>query len=264
MFRQLSNKIVLITGASSGIGESCAKIFHQNGNHVILCGRRVEKLNLIKEQLVSSNSSGKVFVSQVDVSSLESIEKMINGLPEDMKNIDILVNNAGLSLGMDPVSSLDVGKDLDAVMDTNVKGVFRVTRMVLPGMIQRNSGYIFNVSSIAGSMWYANGSAYCASKAAVTAFSDVLRKEVVQTKIRVTNVCPGLVETEFSLVRFSGDSDKAKKPYNGIIPLTADDIADNIFYCASRPEHVQITTIEAMANNQASTSVIYREPVENK
>ncbi|EAL66038.1 short-chain dehydrogenase/reductase family protein [Dictyostelium discoideum AX4] len=259
MFRKISNKIVLITGASSGIGESCAKIFHQNGNHIILCGRRVDRLNKLRDQLIANNSGGKVLACQVDVSSMESIDKMINELPEDMKSIDILINNAGLSLGMDSVSEIDAKNDLDSVIDTNVKGVFRVTRKILPNMIQRNSGYIFNVSSIAGSMFYPNGSIYCASKAAVNAFSDVLRKEVVSTKIRVTNVCPGLVETEFSLVRFNGDADKAKKPYNGIVALTPDDIADNIYYCASRPDHVQITTIETMANNQASTRDIYRE-----
>ncbi|KAN0008846.1 hypothetical protein ACTFIU_009512 [Dictyostelium citrinum] len=263
MFRKISNKIVLITGASSGIGESCAKIFHQNGNHIILCGRRVDRLNQLKDQLISNNTGGKVLACQVDVSSMESIDKMMNELPEDMKAIDILINNAGLSLGMDLVADIDPTKDLDSVIDTNVKGVFRVTRKILPGMIQRNSGYIFNVSSIAGSMFYQNGSIYCASKAAVNAFSDVLRKEVVSTKIRVTNVCPGLVETEFSLVRFNGDTDKAKKPYNGIVALTPDDIADNIYYCASRPDHVQITTIETMATNQASTRDIYREPTTN-
>ncbi|EGC29861.1 hypothetical protein DICPUDRAFT_93085 [Dictyostelium purpureum] len=261
MFRKISNKIVLITGASSGIGESCAKMFYENGNHIILCGRRVDRLNKLKDQLVLNNAGGKVFACQVDVSSMDSIDKMFNELPEEMKAIDILVNNAGLSLGMDAVVDIDARNDLDSVIDTNVKGVFRLTRKILPGMIQRNSGHIFNISSIAGSMFYQNGSIYCASKAAVNAFSDIVRKEVVSTKIRVTNVCPGLVETEFSLVRFGGDSDKAKKPYIGIDPLTADDIADNIYYCASRPEHVQVTTIEVMANNQASTRDIYRDQV---
>ncbi|KAF2070434.1 hypothetical protein CYY_008245 [Polysphondylium violaceum] len=262
MFRQLSNKIVLITGASAGIGEACAKIFYQNGNHVILCGRRLDRLNKVKEDLEKQQQKEankyKVLAVEVDVSSLDSIKKMVSNLPEDMKNVDVLVNNAGLALGTDLIVDIDSGKDLDAIMDTNVKGVFRVTREFLPGMIKRNSGHIFNVSSIAGSMFYPNGGMYCASKAAVNAFTDILRKEVVATKIRVTNVCPGLVETEFSLVRFSGDAEKAKKPYLGIDPLTPEDIADNIYYAASRPEHVQITTIETMANNQASTTVIHR------
>lgn len=259
MFRQLSNKIVLITGASAGIGEACAKIFYQNGNHVILCGRRIDRLNKVKDELEKQANKYKVLAVEVDVSSVDSIKKMVSNLPEDMKGIDILVNNAGLALGTDLIADIDSGKDLDAVMDTNIKGVFRVTREFLPGMIKRNSGHIFNVSSIAGSMFYQNGGMYCASKAAVNAFSDILRKEVVATKIRVTNVCPGLVETEFSLVRFNGDTEKAKKPYIGIEPLTPEDIADNIYYAASRPEHVQITVIETMANNQASTTVLHRE-----
>ncbi|EGG22609.1 short-chain dehydrogenase/reductase family protein [Cavenderia fasciculata] len=257
MIRQLTNKIVLITGASSGIGESVARIFHQNGNHVIILGRRLEKLMEIKSDLESKNTSSKVVALECDVSSQSSIEKMVSSLPEDMKNIDILVNNAGLALGVDQVSNFSID-DMNKVIDTNVKGLFSVTRTLLPGMISRNEGHIFNVSSIAGSMPYPNGSIYCASKAAVNAFNEVLRMEVVSTKIRVTNVSPGLVETNFSVVRFNGDNDKAKKPYVGIDPLVADDIADNIFYCASRPQHVQITNIEIMANNQASTTVISR------
>eukprot|EP01133_Synstelium_polycarpum_P007216 gene7216-8380_t len=257
MFRALTNKVVLITGASSGIGESCARLFHQNGNHIIICGRRLEKLNEIKADLEKTQSAGKVLALECDVSSQESIEAMVRRIPADMKSIDILVNNAGLALGTDQVSTIS-SSDLEAVMDTNVKGVFRVTRAILPGMIERNSGHIFNVSSIAGSMFYPTGSIYCASKAAVNAFSDVLRKEVVQTRIRVTNVCPGLVETEFSIIRFNGDKDKAKKPYQGIDALAPEDIADNIFYAASRPEHVQISVIETMANHQASTTVIHR------
>ncbi|EFA79138.1 short-chain dehydrogenase/reductase family protein [Heterostelium album PN500] len=245
------------TGASSGIGESCAKIFHQNGNHVIILGRRIDKLNEIKRNLENSESKAKVFAMECDVTSSESINDMVTKLPTELKNIDILINNAGLALGSEPVSNIS-NDEIDRVIDTNVKGVFRVTRSFLPDMIKRNTGHIFNVSSIAGNHWYVNGSIYCASKAAVNAFSDIVRKEVVATKIRVTNVCPGLVETEFSVIRFGGDVEKAKKPYMGIDALTPDDIADNIYYAASRPEHVQITTIETMANNQASTTVIHR------
>eukprot|EP01132_Coremiostelium_polycephalum_P003848 gene3848-4793_t len=262
MLRQLTNKVVLISGATSGIGESCAKVFHQNGNHVILLGRRINKLNEIKQQLEETTSlKSKVFTFQVDVTNQEQIDTMMNQLPEDFKNIDILVNNAGLALGVDPIANISL-PDLDVVFDTNVKGVFRLTRAILPGMIARNSGHIINVSSIAGSQYYQNGSIYCASKAAVNAFNEILRKEVVATNIRVTNICPGLVETEFSVVRFGGDVNKAKLPYNGIVPLVADDIADNIFYCASRPPHVQITNLEIMATNQASTTVIHREPIQ--
>ncbi|GAM27460.1 hypothetical protein SAMD00019534_106360 [Acytostelium subglobosum LB1] len=257
MFRQLTNRVVLITGASSGIGESCARLFHQQGNHVILLGRRIERLNEIKSQMEKTESKSQVVTIECDVSCQESVNKMVESIPTNLKDIDILINNAGLALGVDPVSQVSMD-DVDKMFDTNVKGVFKITRALLNGMIQRNRGHIFNVSSIAGHQWYVNGSIYCATKAAVNAFSDVLRKEVVATKIRVTNVCPGLVETEFSLVRFAGDQEKAKKPYIGIEPLVPDDIADNIFYCASRPEHVQITTIETMANNQAATTVIHR------
>ncbi|KYQ96731.1 short-chain dehydrogenase/reductase (SDR) family protein [Tieghemostelium lacteum] len=257
MFRQLANKIVLITGASTGIGEACAKIFHSNGNHVIITARRLDKLNALKEELLKVNKNSKVLALELDVSCEDSLQRFVKDLPDDMKDIDILINNAGCAIGVDPVANI-LAKDLNQVLDTNVKGVFNVTREFLPSMIKLNRGHIFNISSIAGSMWYPNGSIYCASKAAINAFSDVLRKEVVATKIRVTNVCPGLVETDFSVVRFGGDVEKAKVPYKGIEPLTAEDIADNIFYCASRPEHVQITEITIMANNQASPSVIHR------
>ena len=250
------NKIVLITGATSGIGLACARKFAANGDKLILTGRNEQRLAEIKKEL-----DAEVITLAFDVRNREEAEKQISSLPADWQNIDVLVNNAGLALGLEPEYEGDLD-DWGTMIDTNIKGLLIMTRLVVPGMVKRNHGHIINVGSVAGDTAYAGGNVYCATKAAVKALSDGLRIDVADTAIRVTNLKPGLVETNFSNVRFRGDNERAANVYKGIKPLTGDDIADVAVYAANAPAapaHVQIAEVLILATHQASGSVIVRK-----
>ena len=247
------NKIVLITGATSGIGLACARKFAANGDKLILTGRNEQRLAEIKKEL-----DAEVITLAFDVRNCEEAEKQISSLPADWQNIDVLVNNAGLALGLEPEYEGDLD-DWGTMIDTNIKGLLIMTRLVVPGMVKRNQGHIINVGSVAGDAAYAGGNVYCATKAAVKALSDGLRIDVADTAIRVTNLKPGLVETNFSNVRFRGDNERATNAYKGIKPLTGDDIADVAVYAANAPAHVQIAEVLILATHQASGSVIVRK-----
>jgi NADP-dependent 3-hydroxy acid dehydrogenase YdfG len=250
------NKIVLITGATSGIGLGCARKFAENGDKVILTGRNEQRLAEIRQELEAKGA--KVLTLAFDVRDSQQAQQCINDLPEDWQEIDVLVNNAGLALGLEPEYEGDLD-DWSTMIDTNIKGLLTMTRLVVPGMVERNRGHIINIGSVAGDAAYAGGNVYCATKAAVKALTDGLRIDVADTAIRVTNLKPGLVETNFSNIRFHGDNERAKKLYTGIKPLTGDDIADVAVYAANAPEHVQIAEVLILATHQASGSVIKRQ-----
>ena len=246
------NKIVLITGATSGIGLACARKFAENGDRLILTGRNEPRLNEIRKALTEKGTD--VLTLAFDVRDREKATKYIQELPAEWQEIDVLVNNAGLALGLEPEYE---GNPDD--WETMIKGLLTMTRLVVPGMVERNRGHIINIGSVAGDAAYAGGNVYCATKAAVKALSDGLRIDVANTAIRVTNLKPGLVETNFSNIRFHGDSDRAATVYKGIKPLTGDDIADVAVYAANAPEHVQIAEVLILATHQASGSVIVRK-----
>ena len=250
------NKIVLITGATSGIGLGCARKFAENGDKVILTGRNEQRLAEIRQELEAKGR--EVLTLAFDVRDSQQAQQCINDLPEDWQEIDVLVNNAGLALGLEPEYEGDLD-DWSTMIDTNIKGLLTMTRLVVPGMVERNRGHIINIGSVAGDAAYAGGNVYCATKAAVKALSDGLRIDVADTAIRVTNLKPGLVETNFSNIRFKGDEERAAKLYKGITPLTGNDIADVAVYAANAPEHVQIAEVLILATHQASGSVIVRK-----
>lgn len=252
----MKGKIVLITGATSGIGEGCARKFVAMGSKVILNGRNVEKLNSLKDELTAQGA--EVLTLPFDVRDRQAMSTALDSLTDEWRNIDVLINNAGLVFGMDKEheGSLD---EWDIVIDTNIKGLLAMTRMVVPGMVERGCGHIINIGSIAGDAAYAGGSVYCATKAAVKALSDGLRIDLVDTPLRVTNIKPGMVETNFSVVRFRGDKAKADAVYDGIRPLTGDDIADVVYYAASAPAHVQIAEVLVMPTYQATGTVCHRQ-----
>ena len=250
------NKVILITGATSGIGLACAKKFAANGDRLILTGRNEHCLNEIRKALTEKGS--EVLTLSFDVRDREKAAKYIQGLSAEWQQIDVLVNNAGLALGLEPEYEGNPD-DWETMIDTNIKGLLTMTRLVVPGMVARNSGHIINIGSVAGDAAYAGGNVYCATKAAVKALSDGLRIDVANTAVRVTNLKPGLVETNFSNIRFHGDSDRAANVYKGIQPLTGDDIADVAVYAANAPEHVQIAEVLILATHQASGSVIVRK-----
>lgn len=250
------NKVVLITGATSGIGLGCARKFAANGDRLILTGRNEQRLAEISDELTGKGS--QVLTLAFDVRDREAARKAVESLPTEWQEIDVLVNNAGLALGLEPEyeGCMD---DWETMIDTNVKGLLTMTRLVVPGMVTRNRGHIINVGSVAGDAAYAGGNVYCATKAAVKALSDGLRIDVANTAVRVTNLKPGLVETNFSNIRFHGDEQRAANVYKGIKPLTGDDIADVAVYAANAPEHVQIAEVLILATHQASGSVIVRK-----
>ena len=250
------NKIVFITGASSGIGAACAKKFAQAGYDLVLNARSEDKLRPLLEELTSY--SVQVCPLIFDVRDRQAAQQAIDSLPEAFKAIDVLVNNAGLALGMDKEYE-GIEENYDTMIDTNITALLMITRMVVPGMVERGRGHIINIGSVAGDAAYPGGSVYCASKAAVKVLSDGLRMDLVHTPLRVTNVKPGLVETNFSITRFAGDKERADKVYQGIKPLTGDDIADVVYYAASAPAHVQIAEVLVLATHQASGSLVYRE-----
>ena len=252
----MKQKIALITGATSGIGQACARRFAQNGYAVIITGRNERKLSNLKKEL---EEAGTMVLSLIfDVRESDKAEAAISSLPEEWKAIDVLVNNAGLALGLDKEYEGDP-TDWNTIIDTNIKGLLTMTRLVVPGMVARNKGHVVNIGSVAGDAAYANGNVYCATKAAVKLITDGLRIDVADTAVRVTNVKPGLVETNFSNVRFHGDNARAENVYKGIKPLTGDDIADVVLYAANAPNHVQIAEVLVLATHQASGSVIHRE-----
>ena len=250
------NKTVLITGATSGIGLACARKFAENGDKLILTGRNADKLKEISDELTAKGT--QVRTLKFDVRNRVVAEEMLQELPAEWKNIDVLVNNAGLALGLEPEYEGDLD-DWETMIDTNIMGLLTMTRLVVPGMVKRNSGHIINIGSVAGDAAYKGGNVYCATKAAVKALSDGLRIDVADTAIRVTNLKPGLVETNFSNMRFHGDTDRAATVYQGITPLTGDDIADVAVYASNAPAHVQIAEVLILATHQASGSVIVRK-----
>ena len=251
------NKIIMVTGATSGFGKAIATRFAKEGYDVIITGRRKERLEELRKELLKSDGI-KVLALNFDVRSLAEVQSAISELPEDWKAIDILVNNAGLAVGMAHIDS-GVVDDWDRMIDTNVKGLLYVTRTVSPLMVARNKGHIFNIGSIAGIDAYENGNVYCATKSAVAALSKSMRIDLLKNNIRVTNIAPGMADTEFSIVRFKGDKEKADAVYKGIDALTAEDIADAIYYCASLPAHVCVNDMEITATQQASVHYNYRK-----
>ena len=252
----METKIVMVTGATSGIGEACARKFARGGYNVIITGRRKEKLDTLRREL--ENMGAEVLAMEFDVRERASARKAVDFLKGKWANINVLINNAGLALGLDKEYEGSF-EDWDTMIDTNIKGLLNMTRFVVPGMVERNEGHIINIGSVAGDAAYANGNVYCATKAAVKALSDGLRIDVAESNVRVTNLKPGLVQTNFSNVRFHGDDARAESVYKGVKPLTGDDIADVAFYAASAPAHVQIAEVLILATHQANGSVIVRK-----
>lgn len=256
-YREATMKTVFITGATSGIGKACARKFAQQGWRLILNGRKPEVLRETADSL-SSEYGVQVHTLLFDVRDRQAAKEAIAAIPQEWKDIDVLINNAGLALGLDKEHTGD-WEDFETMIDTNVKGLLTVTMCVVPGMVERGRGHIINIGSVAGDAAYAGGSVYCATKAAVKTLSDGLRIDLADTPVRVTNLKPGLVETNFSVTRFHGDKERADNVYKGIKPLTGDDIADVAWYAASAPEHVQIAEVLILATHQASGSVVCRK-----
>ncbi len=253
----LQGKTVFITGASSGIGRACAHAFASQGARLLLCARRVDKLAELAGELARLPEDPDVYAFRLDVRDSNGVRETLAGLPAEWANVDVLVNNAGLSRGLTKLQD-DDPENWEEMIDTNIKGLLYVTKAIVPGMIERGQGHVINMGSIAGHQTYANGAVYCASKAAERAISDGLRLDLIGTPVRVTSVDPGMVETEFSAVRFRGDSTKAAKVYENITPLTPADIAETIVWVATRPPHVQIHTILMTTIDQANATTLYR------
>jgi len=251
------NKIIMVTGATAGFGRAIAMKFARNGYNVIITGRRTERLKEVSKELDGIKGI-KNLALNFDVRKRYEVEDVIKELPDEWKNIDILVNNAGLAVGMDLIQEGNID-DWDRMVDTNVKGLLYVTRAVAPLMVARNSGHIFNISSIAGKQEYEKGNVYCATKHAVDSLSRSMRIDMLKHNIRVTNIAPGLAETEFSLVRFKGDKQRAKDFYKGVKSLTAEDIAEVVYWCATLPEHVCINDINITPTQQANVGHLWRK-----
>lgn len=252
----MEKRIALITGATSGIGEACAVRFAKGGFDLILTGRNVEKLEAVCGRVKGEGAD--VLPLVFDVRDRSAATSAVGSLNGKWKNIDVLVNNAGLALGLDKEYEGDMD-DWETMIDTNIKGLLTMTRLVVPGMVERDKGHVINIGSVAGDAAYACGNVYCATKSAVKAITDGLRIDVAHTAVRVTNVKPGLVETNFSVVRFHGDKSHADNVYKGVQPLTGDDIADVAFYAASAPAHVQIAEVLVLATHQANGTVVCRK-----
>jgi NADP-dependent 3-hydroxy acid dehydrogenase YdfG len=251
------NRIVFITGATSGIGKACAEKFAAECDKIIINGRREERLQDLKK-LLEKKYNTEVFISVFDVQQKDEVFNSINNLPEKWKAIDILVNNAGLAIGRDLFDEAEIG-DWETMLQTNINGLLYVSKAVLPFMTKRKSGHIINIGSTAGDDTYHGGNVYCATKTAGEVISRSMRIDLLPHHIKVTNIKPGAVETEFSKVRFKGDEEKAAKTYEGFIPLTAADIADTIFYCASLPPNVCINDLTITCINQANGIYLYKE-----
>lgn len=250
------NKTVIITGATSGIGEAAARIFAANNYNIIITGRRKERLEKLAEELRIQNI--EVLTLCFDVRKSNEVEKSISSLQGRWKNIDVLINNAGLASGLGPIQTGELD-DWEKMIDTNIKGLLYVTRAVTPLMIAKNSGHIINIASLAGKDVYPNGNVYCATKHAVDALSRSMRIDLLPYGIKVTNIAPGLVETEFSIVRFHGDKERADNVYKGFKPLTASDIADAIWYAASRPAHFCVNDMVLTPLAQANAYVVNKK-----
>ena len=247
-------KTALITGATSGIGKATAELLAKNSYRIILCGRRKEVLEQIKTEL---SAFTETFSLNFDQRNFSEVENAINSLPENWKNIDVLINNAGNAHGLEPLSEGNL-EDWDAMMDGNVKGLLYVSKLIIPGMKERKSGHIVNISSVAARQTYANGVVYCASKRAVDVISEGMRLELTEFGIKVTNIQPGAVETDFSKVRFKGDVERAKTVYAGYEALKAEDIADAIYYCVNAPNRVAISDLTIYPSAQSEPRTIYR------
>lgn len=250
-------KTILITGATSGIGEACANLFAENGYQLIITGRRKEKLEKLADTL-SSQFNSPILALNFDIANQAACENAIKNLPAQFQRIDILLNNAGLAAGLNPIQEGSLN-DWEAMIDINLKGLLYITRLVAPIMTAQKSGHIVNISSVAGKENYANGNVYCATKHAVDSLSQTMRIDLLQHGVKVTNIAPGMVETEFSLVRFKGDEKRAKNVYVGLTPLSAHDIADAIFWAVSRPDHVNISDITITPKAQANATTTIRK-----
>lgn len=246
----------MVTGATAGFGRAIARKFAQNGYNIIITGRRKERLDDVEKELAAHKV--KVLALNFDVRKRYEVEETISGIPDEWKNIDILVNNAGLAVGLEHIDKGNID-DWDRMVDTNVKGLLYITRAVAPLMAARDKGYIFNIGSIAGKASYEGGNVYCASKAAVDSLTKSMRIDLLKHNIRVTQIAPGMAETEFSLVRFKGDKERAAGVYKGVKPLTADDIADVIWFCATLPEHVCINDLVITPTQQADVMFTNRK-----
>jgi 3-hydroxy acid dehydrogenase / malonic semialdehyde reductase len=253
----LTDKIVLITGASAGIGEATARALAREGAKLILVARREEKLQSLAKELVEKHQTQSL-VLPLNLREFAQVEKSLKNLPADWREVDILVNNAGLVRGLQKLYTMD-SEDWHEVIDVNVKALIAVTNSIVPGMVERGEGHVINLGSIAGRESYPNGAVYCATKFAVRAISRGLKMDLNETPIRVTSIDPGLVETEFSVVRFKGDKEKAKAPYRGLTALKGEDIADAIVWSASRPAHVNISEMLIFPTAQASSVQVHRD-----
>jgi len=251
------SKIALITGATSGIGEACAYVFAREGYNLVLTGRRLERLEKLAGHL-NKKYDVEIAIASFDVSDRAQVQENLDGIPAQWKNVDVLINNAGLSQGLDPIQNGNID-DWETMIDTNVKGLLYVSRIVSNWMIENGKGHIINLGSIAGKEVYLNGNVYCATKHAVDALNKGMRIDLLPHGIRVTAVHPGAVETEFSEVRFKGDKERAKKVYDGFEPLIAQDIAETIWFVASRPPHVNINDLVIMPTAQATAGNIFRK-----
>ncbi len=250
-------KIALITGASSGIGKACAEVFAREGFDLILTARRLENLEILAAELKGAFNVN-IKTIQMDVQSREDVQKGWGGLSEEWQEVDILINNAGLSQGLDPIFSGDL-EDWDRMIDTNIKGLLYVSRIVLPQMKERKSGHVINIGSIAGKEVYPNGNVYCATKHAVDALNKAMRIDLLPYGVKVSALHPGAVETEFSIVRFKGDEQRADKVYEGFEPLYAQDIAEAAWFVISRPAHVNINEMLIMPTAQANGTLIHKQ-----
>jgi NADP-dependent 3-hydroxy acid dehydrogenase YdfG len=251
----LHNQIVLITGASSGIGAACAKAFAQAGAKLILAARRFDRLQQLAEELKQFDAPTHLL--QMDVCDRAQVETGLQSLPKEWASIEVLINNAGLSRGLDKLHEANL-QDWEEMIDTNIKGLLYVTRLVVPDMVSRGRGHIINIGSIAGHQTYPGGAVYCATKAAVRSLTEGLKLDLLGTPVRVTAVDPGMVETEFSQVRFHGDRDRAGQVYRGMTPLSPNDVAEIVLFCATRPAHVNISDIIVLATDQASATLVHR------
>jgi 3-hydroxy acid dehydrogenase / malonic semialdehyde reductase len=249
--------IAFITGATAGIGRATAELFAKNGYNIIITGRRKERLDEFSKHLKSTYKIDVLSLS-FDVRHLKEVEAAIVSIPESWTKIDVLLNNAGLAVGLNPIQE-GVIDDWERMIDTNIKGLLYMTRTLAPIMIKNGSGHIINLGSVAGKEVYANGNVYCGTKFAVDAISKGMRIDMVAHNIKVTAIHPGMVETEFSIVRFKGDEERAKNAYKGMQPLTGEDIAETIYWCASRPAHVNINDVVLMPTAQASATTVIRK-----
>jgi len=252
----IKDQVVLITGASSGIGAACARVFAEARTKLVLAARRRDRLEQLADEL-NQEFASEVHLLQLDVRDRPQVEAALQSLPESWGQIDILVNNAGLSRGLDKLYEGDV-QDWEEMIDTNIKGLLYVTRAVVPGMVARGRGHVINIGSIAGHQTYPNGNVYCGTKAAVRAISEGLKQDLLGTPVRVSSVDPGLVETEFSQVRFHADTERAGKVYQGLTPLTAEEVADVVLLCATRPAHVNLSEVLLLPTDQSGPTLVHR------